>query len=101
MRSMRAMVLVATAMTGVAACGGSDFAGGTGRPSGRTFGPETWYDVQPGSSPDEVVLRFDGPESRGDEDCVPDRGVLVKPVETGVEITVQRFAPSPVITCPT
>jgi hypothetical protein len=101
MRSIRAVLLVATAMTGVAACGGSDFATGSGRPSGRTYGPETWYEAQPGSSPDEVVVRFEGPEAGGDDDCVPERGALVVPRETGVEITVQRFAPSPVIRCST
>jgi hypothetical protein len=100
MRSMRAVVLlaVATAMTGVG-CG--DLGSGSGRPTGRTFGPETWYEAEPGTAPDEVVLRFDGPESRGDEDCLPERGTSVRKTETGMEVTVQRFAPSPVVACPT
>lgn len=94
----RAVLLAAATMAGVSACG--DFANGSGRPSGRTFGTETWYEAEPGASPEEVVLRFEGPEASGDEDCVPERGVLINERENRVEVTVQRFAPSPVVRCP-
>jgi hypothetical protein len=99
MRSRVRAVLSAVAMTGVAACG--DFSSSPARPSGRTYGTEAWYEAQVGSGPNEIVLRFDGPQANDDEDCRPERGVIALPRETGVEVTVQRFAPSPVVRCPT
>jgi hypothetical protein len=88
--------MAVTAGASVVACG--DFAGS--RSSGRTFGTETWYEAEPGASGTEVVVRFDGPAASGTDECAPERKVLVDTTATEVRVTVQRFAPSPVMTCP-
>lgn len=93
-RSLAAAALLLTA----ASCRGSDV--GTGQPSGRAYGTETWYEASLGSSPTEVVLRFDGPQGTGEDECAPEREVIVKEAPDGVEVTIRRYSPSPTVICP-
>jgi hypothetical protein len=67
---------------------------------GRTYGTEAWYEVAFGSSRDEITVRFEGPRAGGDDDCEPEREVLVEPEPTLLRVTVKRYSPSPVVTCP-
>jgi hypothetical protein len=93
-RPLAAGALVLT----LAACGGGE--SGSGKPSGRSFATETWYEASPGASPDEVVVRFDGPHGEPGDECAPERDVTVEDGDTEVKVTVRRFAPSPVVSCP-
>jgi hypothetical protein len=83
----------------VIGCRGPDPAA-SGRPSGRTYGTETWYEAALGASPTEVVLRFDGPQGAAGDECAPEREVAVDADDTEVNVTVRRYAPSPVVACP-
>jgi hypothetical protein len=91
--------LATIAATTALACSGPSVEGSGNQ--GRTYGTETWYEASVGSSATEVEVRFDGPAANGDEDCRPDREIAVEEKGGQVLLTVKRYAPSPVVECPT
>jgi hypothetical protein len=98
-RAAGAAVLLAATVAAVCSCGVDVARSKTQK--GRTYGTEAWYEASWGSSHDEVVVRFDGPQAGGEDDCAPEREVLVEPEPTLVKVTVKRYSPSPVISCTT
>jgi hypothetical protein len=99
-RAALALMVAVSATAATTACGAWPSSGAAG-PSGRTFGTETWYAAAPGSSPDQIELRFDGPVGPAGDECEPARAVAIEPDPAAVRVTVKRFEPPPVVACRT
>jgi hypothetical protein len=98
-RTVGTAVTYALALLAMASCNGADLS--SPRDQGRAFGTETWYEAAFGGSPTEIEIRFDGATGEEGDECEPERSVVVESDESEVRVTVRRYEPAPVVTCPT